>query len=336
MNSFNVVTVVPEGDVHSVGLETWASVLEYGLRERGADVTSGRNSFDDSRINFIFGAHLLTDQQAGELPSKCVIVNLEQLHALPGLATSTYLSLIKQYVVWDFSQKNLKFLNDNFGIEHSSYLPVSFAPTLETSIEEVEKDIDVLFYGVLNPRRRSILSQLDEAGLNVQVLVGVFGEERSAYIARSKIILNVSYYGSDILESARVLEALALKKCVVSECGERTEFDSRLGIGAVLCPYDELVGTCLRLLGDPKTLNHQQRLLDKCCDALSIDKTIVEPLEALAETFLIAESFRSDGLPHSDQRDSAISVEKMLQFLDAGSLFRAQQMATRLDRKSVV
>jgi hypothetical protein len=116
MNSFNVVTVVPEGDIHSVALETWASVLEYGLRDLGADVTSGRNNFDDSRINFIFGAHLLTDQQAGELPSQCVIVNLEQLHALPGLETSTYLSLIKQYVIWDFSQKNLKFLSDNFGI----------------------------------------------------------------------------------------------------------------------------------------------------------------------------------------------------------------------------
>lgn len=330
MNSFNVVTVVPEGDIHSVGLETWASVLEYGLRGLGADVTSGRNNFDDSRVNFIFGAHLLTDQQAGELPSQCVIVNLEQLHALPGLETSTYLSLIKQYVIWDFSQKNLKFLSDNFGIEHSSYLPVSFAPTLETSIEEVEKDIDVLFYGVLNPRRRSILSQLDEAGLNVQVLVGVFGEERNAYIERSKIILNVSYYGSDILESARVLEALALKKCVVSECGERTEFDSRLGIGAVLCPYDELVATCLRLLGDPKALSHQQLLLDKCCDALSIDKTIVEPLEALPETFMIAECFKNDGAPYSDQGESAISVEKMLQFLDAGNLFRAQQMATRI------
>ena len=86
----------------------------------------------------------------------------------------------------------------------------------------------------------------------------------------------------------------------------------------------------MRLLGDPKALSHQQLLLDKCCDALSIDKTIVEPLEALPETFMIAECFKNDGAPYSDQGESAISVEKMLQFLDAGNLFRAQQMATRI------
>ena len=90
------------------------------------------------------------------------------------------------------------------------------------------QEVMVLSTGMGTDNIDIVMNELDAAGLNVQVLVGIYGAERDEYIARSKVILSVSFYASNILESTRVVHALANGKAVVAECSDQTEYDLSL------------------------------------------------------------------------------------------------------------
>ena len=58
-------------------------------------------------------------------------------------------------------------------------------------------------------------------GINVKALFGVYGRERDKLIARSKIVLNMHHYSSQIFEIVRVFYLLTNRKAVVAECNAR-------------------------------------------------------------------------------------------------------------------
>ena len=110
---------------------------------------------------------------------------------------------------------------------------------------------DVLFYGSLNERRRAVLRALEQAGLRVRYLFGVYGPERDKAIAEAKMVLNMHFYEAGIHELVRTSHLLANAKAVVSECNADTEIDDEDMRRAMLtAPYDQLVETCVALARD--------------------------------------------------------------------------------------
>lgn len=115
------------------------------------------------------------------------------------------------------------------------------------------QDIDVLFYGSVGPRRQKILDQIKALGLNVHAVFGVYGPERDALIARSKVILNLHHYDSKIFEVVRVFYLMINSKAVVSEVGNETSISEVYTAGILKSPYEHLANSCLELAGDEKS-----------------------------------------------------------------------------------
>ena len=157
-----------------------------------------------------------------------------------------YVDLLKQHRVWDYSPKNIEQLA-RWGIPNAQLCEIGFVPEL-MRIPERPQDIDVLFYGSLNGRRRKVLNQLSDQGAKVKVLQGLYGPQRDVWIARSKIVLNIHYYEAKVLEIVRLSYLLSNGRFVISEKGKDADLETPFAQGMVLDAYDMLVPQCMTWL----------------------------------------------------------------------------------------
>jgi hypothetical protein len=93
-------------------------------------------------------------------------------------------------------------------------------------IQNKELDIDVLFYGSINQKRKELIDDIinENPHKNIVVSQSLFGEELDLYISRSKIILNCHYYDMDVQEQVRIFYPLINNKVVVSEYNKLNNF----------------------------------------------------------------------------------------------------------------
>jgi ribosome-binding factor A len=133
------------------------------------------------------------------------------------------------------------------GVQVERIVPIGHVKELERIPENVNKDIDVLFYGLMNERREAIVSDLRDRGLNVVVSTNLFGENRDLLISRSKVVLNVHYYEAKVLEMVRISYLLTNGCVVVSEVGVESDLESALTNAVAFAEYDKIVETCVRL-----------------------------------------------------------------------------------------
>jgi hypothetical protein len=161
-----------------------------------------------------------------------------------------YLSLLRRFRVWDYSPANAQRLLE-MGIRVEGVCGIGYVPELERIAQDVSEDIDVLFYGAINDRRRVVLEALQDRGLNVVVAANCFGEARDRLVARSKIVLNIHFYEAKVLEMVRISYLLANGQCVVSEVGVDREEEAFFQEGIAFAPYDGLVDRCIELVERP-------------------------------------------------------------------------------------
>ena len=136
---------------------------------------------------------------------------------------------------------------------------------------------------MLSERRYAVLRELHDRGLRVKWLSGVLGASRDAWIARSKIVLNIHYWEAKIFEIARVSYLLANRRAVVSEHGADPTLERGLESGIAFADYNELVDRCVELLGDEPT---RRELAERGYQAFSagsqaaiLDRALSEGLE---------------------------------------------------------
>jgi len=146
-------------------------------------------------------------------------------------------------------QKNITNLN-LLGINRVSHLKIGYQKELSRIEKNSNKDIDVLFYGLVSDRREKILNALKDCGLNVQYFFGVYGPDKDALIQRSKVVLNLHHYQSQIFEIIRVFYLLTNSIAVVCEVNPTTSIDNIYLDGIYPCPYDSLVESCQLLVSD--------------------------------------------------------------------------------------
>jgi hypothetical protein len=129
-------------------------------------------------------------------------------------------------------------------------LGLGFQAQLARVVPAAAKDIDVLFYGSIGPRRAHVLESLKARGVRVAAVFGVYGAERDALIARARLVLNLHHYESKILEVVRVFYLMSNAKAVVCELGPDTAADPMYLDGLRTAPYEKLVDACVDLLAD--------------------------------------------------------------------------------------
>lgn len=246
--NFAITTVCPAGHEHIGAFAEVSDSFHHALLQLGHQSTQAVNVlFSDAR-NIILGANTLGPEEP--LPENSILVNLEQLESNT-LLPPHYFDRLLHHTVWDYSAANVRLLRSR-GARNVTRVRLGYVPEL-TRISGKEPDIDVLFYGSLNPRRLAVLDQLSAAGARVERLFGLYGAERDAYISRSKIVLNMHFYEAKVLEVVRIFYLLANGVFVVSERGADTEESGRFEGGLAFSGYEQLGSTCLRYLGDPRS-----------------------------------------------------------------------------------
>lgn len=280
---FAVAVVSPPShdDISGGAFNEVAEALHHGLVALGHDsVLTNRLDLDDRRT-IVLGSNLLV-QYALEPPKNPIFYNLEQLgDDLPWMTMPEFVDLFRRYPHWDYSQANIERLAA-MGLPRPSYVPIGYVPEL-TRIAPAREDIDVLFYGALNGCRYAVLKELHDRGLRVKWLSYVYGASRDAWIARSKVVLNLHYWEAKIFAIVRVSYLLANKRAVVSERGSDTTLERDLASGIAFADYDGLVDRCVQLVGDERA---RRELAERGYQAFSardqaaiLDRALSEGLE---------------------------------------------------------
>ena len=248
MARYAVSIVSLPGYPHSAAFREVGETLQYGIQSLGHDAVLTDDVRPPGRRPIVLGSNLLP--QLGQRPAKgAILYNLEQIDAGSRWLTPALVELFRKYEVWDYSERNAGRYAE-LGLPRPRVLPVGFFPGLARIPRLPVEDIDVLFYGSLNPRRRRVIDGLRARGLAVEAVFGLYGEARDRLISRAKLVLNVHFYEAKVFEMVRVSFLLANRRCVVSERGVDLEEESELEAGIAFTPYEELVETCVRLAGD--------------------------------------------------------------------------------------
>jgi hypothetical protein len=190
----------------------------------------------------------------GQLPRGVpyILYQLEQLACGTPVTPVMRDALLGAGEVWEYSPTNIPALQQ-LGVQRIKLLPLGFHQALQT-IAPAQEDMDILFYGTHNARRRHILIELAKT-FRVRFLFLVYGQERDSWIARSKITINIHNHDGAIAEQVRVSYLLNNRRCVVSE----QSTPDPLAPFCTSVPYENLVEACTRLLRDPQ---ERQRVTD--------------------------------------------------------------------------
>jgi SAM-dependent methyltransferase len=216
--------------------------LYYALRRMGYNVEVSVNFINKFSVNILFGTCNILKFVDDHLPANTIIFNLEQISSnrTPWNNTS-YIEHLQKFTVWDYSRRNIRFLRKSMGLKNVTEVRLGYVPEMTRLACDFPQDIDVLFYGVVNARRRHVLGALKDAGLHTVVLTKSYGQGRDHFIARSKCILNVHFYTPATLEIVRLGYLWANRKAVVSERQKNTEVDAGLEESCRFSLYDDLV-----------------------------------------------------------------------------------------------
>lgn len=243
---------------HAACFEDVAKAMAESLRRLGHEVFSGtiRPGQDHGRM-IMFGCN--NGEWLSAIPEDAIIFNSEQLAAVddPERYFQNHNVYRKgNHVIWDYSAANVEVLKQ-FGLRRVVHCPIGYVDTMTTIQPAPVEDVDVLFYGSTNPHRDKVLNALEEEGLAVAKLFGVYGAERDKWISRAKVVLNMHHYERGVFEIFRVSHLVANKKLVVSEAGgcdaELETIASRITMSV---PYERLVDACVKLVQSSDATRH--------------------------------------------------------------------------------
>jgi hypothetical protein len=225
--------------------------MYFALRRLGYDVRLAGNEFLRDATNVIFGAHHLAGEIAADLPSDTIVYNTEQLRA-DGALVEALTPFVSRFATWEPDSGNVEAWRALGLGSRVHYVQPGYLPESSTVAAETSTDIDVLFFGKVNPRRMVILDSIMRAGISLHVADGVYLADRDALVARAKILLNVHAADDSALEMARVAYALANRRALVTELGGGARLDPDLRDGVLAGTNAELAAMCRTLLADDK------------------------------------------------------------------------------------
>ncbi len=185
------------------------------------------------------------------LTDRCVCFNAHEFPAPPGAIVYN----LENLECWDFNAENAA----KYGAKH---VPIGYHPSMERLERAKVLDIDVVFSGAMNERRKAVLMALADRGLNVvHVPHEMYGAERDALLARAKLALNLQYYPDGAWPVLRVAHLVANHVPVLSEAHpEAWDFVPSV-------PYAELIQAAVEWVEHPiaNTESHADWVYRKFC-----------------------------------------------------------------------
>lgn len=267
---FNVCIVHPKNAPHRGVFDELAELINYSLIDLSFSSEWGYNQINRKKINIVIGMHLISDEMYKSIPKCSIFFNTEQMESVRVEWKEIILKIARERrSIVDYSLKNIDYFNER-GVGDVRLFKFGYQPDLERIEQAKIQDIDVLFYGTMNPRRQKIIDAMRVEGLVVQTLYGVYGKERDDWIARSKLVLNIHFYPSEILEVVRLFYLCINKVLVLTELNETTFVDDTLSSRVIGVPYRQLVERAVELCRDEDVRCQYRRRLfvDNSADAM--------------------------------------------------------------------
>jgi len=247
-----ILILSPPGYQHAGAFSEIAECLVYGFRALGHDAGIVVNRVTPGSLNVVLGAHLLPAPLFADLPPDTVLYNLEQVEDSLFAWAPQLRDAFGRFEVWDYSERNAARLRAMGLGRRLHLLPVGTMPEMTRIRPAPRQDIDVLFYGAVNERRRVALKAIQDRGLTVQAMFGCYGAARDALIARAKVVVNLHKHDAQVFEIVRVSYLLANRVAVVSEVNAATAMDPDLRDAVAGAPYAALADTCAALVADDR------------------------------------------------------------------------------------
>jgi len=254
---FHLVSIEPEHFEHAASWYELAELVLHGLLRAGFECSTGVNQFAPNRTNIVFGAHYVMAEMEPLIPKNTFLFNTEQLPILSeDFCHQRYMQIRywaqKGFRFLDYSAENAPVLSA-WGAAEVSVVPLGYVPELDR-MRKQSPEYDCLFYGGLNRRRHKLLHEIQDLGVNLKFLHGVYGEERDALIEKSKLVLNLHLYDSEIFEMVRVNYLMHNKICIVTELNPSTKIAPELKNLFVCCPRETLASEIAYLIHEPKKI----------------------------------------------------------------------------------
>ncbi len=251
MANYCIWIVSPPKYLHSQGAEEIAIALRSGLLAHGIDAPIKRQAWPPKEIPIILFPQLLSlCPQPIELHPRSIIYNLEQIQQGSVWLTENYVNILRNYNVWDYSFSNIEALKQ-LNVHNVDYVGIGYAPEL-TRIKAAEEDLDVLFIGSMNERRKEILESINQNGVQIATAFNMYGQQRDEAFARARIIVNIHYYEAKVFEIVRVSYLLANTRFVVSEKGSDALIEAQYSDGLVFCTAQEMPQVCFEYVQNEK------------------------------------------------------------------------------------
>lgn len=253
---FHITIMRPEGQ-GAFFVRAFHEIVEtvsYGLSALGHDCSFRSNFVVIGAQNIVFASQYA--DPATPIPDGSILYNFEQLEGCnPGLRIKP--ELARRCVIWDYSPANLGYWRKH-DID-ATVVPLGYVAQMTRILPMPVPDVDVGFYGALNPRRAKVIDQLQRMpDLKFQACTA-FGKERDDFIRRCRVLLNVHFYeNGKLYEQARVNYLLANRKAVTSELSD--DFPPALEGAMLVVPYTELADACRELVKNvDKRLDYQRK-----------------------------------------------------------------------------
>lgn len=278
MSDYGISVMYPADDIRLRVFADIIASLEAGILANGYDVAVHYGTPFAAGQNIVIGLHDFADFPLDAIPANSIIYNFEQVTAQSTLIHPRYVEALQHFAVWDYSERNIAELRSRYGIEHARHVPLGYMPCMSCLDPAYPRDIDVLFYGMLSPRRRKLLEELRRSGLRVEAHHALFAGDRDFALARSRLVLNLHYYTPGTLEVARINYVLANRRPVLSERNPDTYVPDGYETACFYAGYDEFVERALALLQDDAALAAQAEAGFKAFQAHSFAKILEEPL----------------------------------------------------------
>lgn len=251
MKKINICLIKPDNYIHSYAFLELGELIYFSLKDLGFEAGLGFNQIDQNVKNILIGCHLLDPKFIGQVPKSTIILNTEQIYSDSTDWNKNIFFWAINFEVWDYNIRNIEKLKE-IGANRVKHFKIGFQRELARLDQLKKKDVDVLFYGSINERRKNIIEKLIAKGLTVKTLFGVYGKERDGWIERSKLVLNHHFYNSEIFEIVRVFYLLTNSVAVVGEVNESTSIDTMCRQGIYAVNYHDLVAGCVELIeNDP-------------------------------------------------------------------------------------
>ena len=205
----------------------------------------------------------MNDFNGPTLPDNYIVYQLEQTTCQDESHwfSQSYINCMKNAIeVWDYSLVNYQNLRQ-LGITKVRYVPLTYMSCLcEIIPENSKKQIDLLFYGSVNPRRQNMIDQLRQTGLNVRCESNLWGTKRCELLAQSKVVINLHYYHKAILETTRLSYLLSNQCVVISEHSRDPLLDKWHQDYLIFSDPEHFVETCQEVISHyPSFLQQYQK-----------------------------------------------------------------------------